>query len=110
MKSLTLPQFLAKYSEEIKTAFTKNKDISMLIILQQKLVFASEDEIIAFAGYLVSLNYPRVSSTADCRLNTVNVVAYMSLVNTAKARIILLSQFHGSDSVLQLELLKEVSI
>jgi hypothetical protein len=110
MNNQKLSQLLAEHQEEIKTALIKNEDVSILILLQQKLVFANEEELISFAGFISLLNYARVSSREDHRLKNVNVAAYMSLVDTAKARITLLSLFHRSDSELDLQLFTVLSI
>ncbi|MEI6775137.1 MAG: hypothetical protein WCL18_10630 [bacterium] len=106
MKHLSLPQFLAKHDNEIKAALINNEDISMIIMLQHKLVFATEDDLVSFAGFL---NHARVSMF-DKHLKHLNVAVYMSLVDTAKARITLLSLLQGSDCSAYLTFLKEISI
>jgi len=110
MSNQKLPQFLAEHSPQIKTAFIRNKDISViqnkdisvLLLLQQKLVFANEEELVNFGGFLLSENFH-----LDDDINT---TAYMAVLNTAKSRITLLSLYLSDDCEEIFQLLVSLSI
>lgn len=89
----TLSQLLFLSDAEIRAAFVKGNSVNLLMVMQERLVVAPEEEISEFMNFMMKLNYACSAAKQDGRLDSVNTEAYMALVATANARITLLKHF-----------------
>lgn len=81
---LSLPQFLASHAVEIKDAIMSSKNIEVLTCLQKKIIVADQEELIGLIGFLFSLDRTFIFAKTSTE-------AYMAVLTTIKARIMILS-------------------
>jgi hypothetical protein len=97
---LSLPQFLASHSVEIRDAIIYSPKIDILTCLQKKIIVADEEEIISLMGFLSSPVYAAIP------VNTPSKETYLAIITTMKARILILgccSKSSYTDILLVLE-------
>jgi hypothetical protein len=87
----TLSSILALCEEEIEAGLIKDHSVKILLLVQEHLARANEEEIGDFISFMVKLDYASSLSLQSGRLGDVNIPVYMALVDTAKARITLLT-------------------
>jgi hypothetical protein len=91
--SKSLSVYLHLHEADIKTALIKDADIKILVPLQQIIPLAEEDDLVNFIAFMMGLNYASIVAQQDGRLDRVNIVAYGALINTARARLHLLTAY-----------------
>lgn len=89
----TLSSVLVLCEEEIQAGFIKDNSVKILLLVQEHLALANEEEISEFISFMARLDYTSPSAKQSGRLDAVNTEVYMALVDTAKARITLLKYF-----------------
>ena len=85
---LSLPQFLASHTVEIKDAIMSSRNIEVLTCLQKKIVVANQEELINLIGFISSLDRTFILAKASTE-------PYMAVVTVIKARIMILSCSSG---------------
>ena len=91
--SKSLSAYLHLNGADIKKAFIKDANIKILLPLQQLITLADEDDLIGFITFMMGLDYASVVGQQDGRLDNVNLVVYGALMDTARARLQLLTPY-----------------
>ncbi len=91
--SKSLSAYLHLNEADIKIALVKDADIKILLPLQQLITVADEDNLVSFLSFMTGLDYTSISAQQNGLLDRVNLVAYGALINTAMARLQLLTPY-----------------
>jgi hypothetical protein len=90
MEKGKLSNFIAFRGEDIKNAFVIGNDINPLPYLQELIVLAAEEELIDLLTFIRLYNSQSTPEVKTHKLDNLDKEVYMAVLNTIKARIVLL--------------------